>query len=256
MEARPCVPAGTASGLPDVLGLPVAVGPGRFSGRVQLSEAGRGEGAECREVYLHPAASDLPDEVSVSGDNAREDDPLLPLVARGDDGAMERCIARHGPVVWGVITRRVSDRSAAEDLAQEIFTEVWRKAGKHDPKLASEGGYIAMIARRRTIDWLRHKQRLPELTQLPESHEIAAESPEPGVALDGESLRAALGQLPEETRRLFMLHFDQGMSHTEIADSTGLPLGSVKTRLRRGLIEARALLKRLSVGMNAEGGVR
>jgi RNA polymerase sigma factor (sigma-70 family) len=169
---------------------------------------------------------------------------------------MERCIARHGALVWGVISRRVSDRSAAEDLAQEIFTEIWRNAAKHDPKLASEGGFIAMIARRRAIDWLRHQQRLPELTQLPGGAEIAAESPEPGAALDRESLREALGQLPEETRWLFTLHFDQGMSHAEIAESTGLPLGSVKTRLRRGLIEARALLKRLPVAMTAEGGGR
>jgi len=168
---------------------------------------------------------------------------------------MEQCIDCYGPLVWSIILRRVGDRSAAEDLAQEIFTEIWRKADRHNPALSSEAGYIAMIARRRTIDWLRRKQRMPDLVAaLPEIREMASEAMNPDPAVDPEDLWQALRHLPEETRQLFSLHFQQGMSQTEIAEKTGLPLGTVKTRLRRGLIEARALLKKAGSLMNPTGG--
>lgn len=173
---------------------------------------------------------------------------LLAEVARGDSRAMERCIEVHGPLVWGVVLRRVRDHSAAEDLTQEIFTEIWKFAGRHDPAVASEAGFIAMIARRRAIDWTRKQQRLPQMESLVASEELVAVSDGPGDGVDSEILWQALAPLPDETRRLFTLHFEQGMTHSEIAETTGLPLGSVKTRLRRGLIEARSLLQRLGVG--------
>lgn len=163
---------------------------------------------------------------------------------------MRQCIEVHGPLVWGIVRRRVKDHFAAEDLVQEIFTEVWKSSGRHDPSIASEAGFISMIARRRAIDWLRRQQRQPELESLPEKSEIAAEQAGPGLGMDRDTLWAALQRLPDETRRLFVLHFEKGMTHAEIAELTGQPLGSVKTRLRRGLIEARALLQRDGGGMN------
>ena len=138
---------------------------------------------------------------------------------------------------------------AAEDLVQEIFTEVWKSSCRHDPAIAREGGFIAMIARRRAIDWLRRQQRLPEMETLSEKAEIPAEANAPWLGMDRDTLWAALQRLPEETRRLFALHFEKGMTHAEIAELTGQPLGSVKTRLRRGLIEARALLQRDAGGV-------
>jgi RNA polymerase sigma-70 factor (ECF subfamily) len=158
---------------------------------------------------------------------------------------MESCFQVYGPLVWAIVQRRVRDQSAAEDLTQEIFTEVWKNAARHDPAISGEGGFIAMIARRRAIDWVRRQQRLPEIEPLPASADFAAATEDPGQAIDREALWKALERLPEETRRLFSMHFEQGMTHAEIADQTGLPLGSVKTRLRRGLIEARAMFKHL-----------
>lgn len=149
-----------------------------------------------------------------------------------------------------MVLRRVRDRSAAEDLTQEIFTEIWKSAARYDPAVASERGFIAMITRRRSIDWGRKQQRLPEMESLPASDRIAASPELPGEGIDREVLWKALAPLPEETRRLFTLHFEEGMTHREISERTGLPLGSVKTRLRRGLIEARALLKRVGAGVN------
>ena len=174
---------------------------------------------------------------------------LLSAVAEGDALAMKQCIEVHGPLVWGIVCRRVKNHFAAEDLVQEIFTEVWKSSGRHDPAIASEGGFIAMIARRRAIDWLRRQQRLPEMETLSEKAEIPAEANAPWLGMDRDTLWAALQRLPEETRRLFALHFEKGMTHAEIAELTGQPLGSVKTRLRRGLIEARALLQRDAGGV-------
>jgi RNA polymerase sigma-70 factor, ECF subfamily len=167
---------------------------------------------------------------------------LLSRVAHGDARAMEECIAAYGGLVWNIVFKRVRDRSEAEDLTQEIFTEVWRSAGRHDPRIASESGFIAMIARRRSIDWCRRRQHLPEMESLPAGGEIAGQEVEPEGPLDGEALWKALEALPDETRRLFELHFREGMTHQEISEQTGQPLGSVKTRLRRGLIEAKRLL--------------
>lgn len=163
---------------------------------------------------------------------------------------MEACIEAHGGLVWSIVLKRVRDRSAAEDLTQEIFTEIWKTSGRYDPSIASESGFIAMIARRRAIDWSRKQQRLPEMESLPEKADFPAPVEAPGLAMDRDSLWKALETLPDETRKLFTLHFEQGLTHSEIAESTGLPLGSVKTRLRRGLLEARALLGRLGDRLN------
>jgi RNA polymerase sigma-70 factor (ECF subfamily) len=202
-----------------------------------------------QSLHLQSADSDLEPSVPETGATSPAPPALLEAVAKGDPRAMKECIEFHGPMVWGIVRRRVKDHFAAEDLVQEIFTEVWKSSGRHDPAIASEGGFISMIARRRTIDWLRRQQRLPEMENLPEKAEIPADAGAPGLGMDRDSLWTALQRLPDETRRLFVLHFEKGMTHGEIAEVTGQPLGSVKTRLRRGLIEARALLQR-SGGMN------
>jgi RNA polymerase sigma-70 factor (ECF subfamily) len=221
-------------------------GPERAPWRVRLvRRLGSPSG---RTLRLHSVDPDLKRSVPDTGATSSAPPALLDAVAKGDARAMKQCIEVHGPLVWGIVRRRVKDHFAAEDLVQEIFTEVWKSSGRHDPAIASEGGFISMIARRRAIDWLRRQQRLPEMECLPEKSEIPAEASVPGLGMDRDTLWAALQRLPDETRRLFVLHFEKGMTHAEIADLTGQPLGSVKTRLRRGLIEARALLQRDSGG--------
>ncbi len=175
---------------------------------------------------------------------------LLARVARGDPKAMEACIEAYGGLVWTIVLRRVRDHSAAEDLTQEIFTEIWKSAGRHDPSIASESGFIGMIARRRAIDWNRKQQRLPAMETMPVKDEIATAEADPGGGIDRDTLWQSLKALPDETRRLFTLHFEEGLTHSEISEKTGLPLGSVKTRLRRGLIEARRLLSFTGKGMS------
>lgn len=177
----------------------------------------------------------------------KADGGILQEVAKGIERAMENCIVKYGGLVWSIARRYVKDHSAAEDVVQETFTDLWKSAKRYDPSIATECTFVGMLARRRAIDFARKQNRQPILEPLPEAETLPLATDEPSAALRCESadVREALKQLPEETQELFMFHFDQGMTHPEIAKHTGMPLGTVKTRLRRGLIEVRDILRRL-----------
>lgn len=175
---------------------------------------------------------------------------ILAEVARGAEGAMERCIDYYGGLVWSIARRHVSDPSLVEEVVQDIFMDLWKSAGRYDPKLAVETTFIGTLARRRSIDALRRRSRQPVTEPLPDVESLTHAAPEPDPALRcaREDVRVALTHLPEQTRELFTLHFDEGLTHPEIAAKTGLPLGTVKTQIRRGLIEVRNTLRRLEGG--------
>ncbi|MCU0749688.1 MAG: sigma-70 family RNA polymerase sigma factor [Akkermansiaceae bacterium] len=175
-------------------------------------------------------------------------EPILPRLAAGDARAMRDCIDRYGSLVWGIVRRSIKDTTEAEDLVQEVFTEIWKKAGFFDPRVASETTYVGLIARRRSIDHLRRQGRQPGFETL----EAAESIPTPhaaasSIACDPETIKSSVAALPEDTRQLFQLFFEDGFTHPEIAEKTGLPLGTVKTRLRRGLISLREHLQRLGI---------
>lgn len=175
-------------------------------------------------------------------DPSREE--ILPRVARREPGAMRACIAQFANLVWSIIRRYVQPDTEAEDVVQETFTELWQKADRFDGSRASSATFIGLIARRRGIDWLRRKGRRPATDPLPDDFDQQLATAEPARSgIDSERLHGALGQLPDEVRELFSLHFTAGLTHHEIADRTGLPLGTVKTRLRRGLITLREQLQ-------------
>ena len=169
--------------------------------------------------------------------------PLLPLVAKGDARAMKRCIDQYAPLVWSIVNRRINVQRDAEETCQEIFTEIWQKASKFNSSKSKESTFIGLIARRRSIDWLRKQNRLPPLATLDHLDDHASPQSLAGNAIDRGKLWEMLGKLPSKTLELFSLHFEKGMTHEEISGQTGIPLGTVKTQLRRGLIEARKLLK-------------
>lgn len=188
------------------------------------------------------------------------DNTLLARVASGDRGAVRDCIERFGPTIRGMARRMLGSGPDADDAVQEAFISVWRAAGKFDPDVASESTYILTIARRRLIDSIRARRRSPRLEAYEEGSTMAPEVRE-NVDDDAAKARIALAQLREDERRVIELTILSGLSQTEVAQSTGMPLGTVKTHARRGLIHLRALLNkamakpglRLASGAGLEG---
>ncbi len=187
--------------------------------------------------------ADLDAEVdaALEGSRARA---ILPDVARGDRAAVGRCMARYGALVWS-IARRLSPTAAdAEDATQEVFLDLWRSAARFDPARGSEPMFVTMITRRRLIDRLRAMR--PRLEhELPGLEEWTRQVPQEfraDRAAEAAIARAALETLPPEQQRIIDLSIVHGLSHSEIATRVGLPLGTVKTQVRRGLIKVRQAL--------------
>ena len=182
---------------------------------------------------------------------ARSDDdlPALPLLARaagGDAGAVRECLVRYGGLVWSMARRFAP--ADAEDAVQEIFVDLWKSAGRFDPEVASEPVFVAMIARRRLIDRRRHTNRQPGTEAIGDLWTIADPSAGPDRCAEASMAARALGQLRSEQREVLLLSVCVGLSHEEIAAQIGMPLGTVKTHARRGLLRIRAVL----LGVEAE----
>ena len=170
---------------------------------------------------------------------------ILRQVAAGEPGAMVACMDRFGGLVWSLARRLALGGSDADDAVQEIFIDVWKSAARFDPTIASETTFVAMIARRRLIDRGRRRQRRLDATSLPDALQPTAE-PIPDAPERNEQAgraTAALEKLRPEQQRVLQLAIYHGCSHEEIARSTGLPLGTVKTHARRGLIRLREILE-------------
>ncbi len=176
------------------------------------------------------------------------DQNLLPRVAAGDSDAMNLCISRYGGIVWAIAKRYIPNRSEAEDLVQEVFIEIWKKAESFNPSIASEATFVGLITKRRAIDHLRRHGRKPDFEPLAVAESIPLPNPDhSSITCDPETVKSSLATFPDETRQLFELFFQEGFTHPEIAKKTGLPLGTVKTRLRRGLITLREHLQRIGI---------
>jgi RNA polymerase sigma-70 factor (ECF subfamily) len=172
------------------------------------------------------------------------DELLLPLIAAGDRLAVSRCIRRYGPLVWSIARRLSPTPADAEDAVQEIFLDIWRHANRFDAARASEKVFVTMLARRTLIDRLRgFKPRLR--SEMPLEEDWEHEGPETGRAeRDAEvaEVRECLRRLPATQQHVIALSLVHGMSHAEISNRIGMPLGTVKTLLRRGIARARAAL--------------
>lgn len=165
--------------------------------------------------------------------------PLLGRVAAGDAVAIRECLARYGNLVWSIARR--FEPADAEDAVQEIFLDLWKSAGRFDPAVASETAFVAVIARRRLIDRRRARMRRPAaVDHVPES--IADPGTAPDTCAEATQAARALDQLRPEQRQVLVLSTVGGLSHGEIAERTGMPLGTVKAHARRGLLSIRAAL--------------
>ncbi len=170
---------------------------------------------------------------------------ILSRVARREAEAMKECIDAFGGLVWGIARRFVQPDSETEDVVQEVFTELWQKADRFDSARASEATFIGLIARGRSIDWLRKRSRRPSLEPIEEGLDVSVEAMNQGTLsrVGSDEMRLAIQSLSKQTQELFRMHFELGQTHPEIAESTGLALGTVKTKLRRGLVELRSAIK-------------
>jgi len=169
---------------------------------------------------------------------------ILQRIADGDQNAVQDCLKAYGGLVWSLARRMLRNNEEAEDAVQEIFIEVWKNASRFDPVLASEATFVAMIARRRLIDKIRFSQRRISADSL---EDILAEpagnsGKEMQVVVEGRQAFKSLRELRPEQRQVLQLSILHGLSHQEIADATGMPLGTVKTHARRGLLQAREIL--------------
>lgn len=170
-------------------------------------------------------------------------DPILPRVARREPGAAEALLERFGGLVWSIAQRLAPTRADAEDAVQDVFLELWRVAERWDPRVGAEATFVATIARRRLIDRIRRLGVRPA-HDLPASLATSSSHVVRRVSLADEASRAAraLRELRPEQQQVLELAIFQGLTHPQISERTGLPLGTVKTHARRGLIRLRELL--------------
>lgn len=184
--------------------------------------------------------------------HARNSDALVPLVTRvaeGDEGALRSLYDATSAQVFGSCLSILRDRGAAEEAVVEVFAQVWRQAERYDPSRGSVASWIATLARTRAIDHGRARERQNAgRSALDASHVDLFTDPTPTpdeASFQSERaarVHTALGSLPIEQRRALEAAFFGGLSHTEVAEWLGLPLGTVKTRIRSGLSALRRAL--------------
>jgi len=169
---------------------------------------------------------------------------VLDRVAAGESSAVDDCMSQYGGLVWSLARRFCPDRTDAEDAVQEIFIEVWRNAGRFDAAIGSESTFVTMIARRRLIDRYRKRSRTPETSPVFEDAVACDNEQVDRAEIREEAARARrqMQRLRPEERRVLELSIDGGLSQSQIAEATNLPLGTVKTHARRGLMRLRRLL--------------
>ena len=168
-----------------------------------------------------------------------EDDAiLLGRVQRGDEAAMAALYDRYSKIVYSVSLRVLRDAAAAEDVLQEIFMQVWRSPGSFVATRGTLGGWLAVVARNRSIDTLRRKRPTEQVEDvaLASTTNIADES-ERNLMM--EKARVVIATLPPDQKKTLEMAFFDGLTHSEIAEMTGDPLGTVKTRIRSALIVLR-----------------
>ncbi|MBS0516114.1 MAG: sigma-70 family RNA polymerase sigma factor [Proteobacteria bacterium] len=176
---------------------------------------------------------------------------LLAAVANGDAAAFERLYRATAAKLFGICLRMLAQRSDAEEVLQEVFVTVWRKAGQYDARLANPLTWLGMLARNRAIDRLRAGAGARGVARIELSEDIAAELSDPSpstlaaVAAVDEKRRLdhCLGRLDAQRRVLIRTAFFDGATYEELARRCGSPLGTVKSWIRRGLAQLKLCLE-------------
>ena len=163
------------------------------------------------------------------------DGALVSAVRAGNQDAIAQLYDRYSQVVYAVAMRVLGDTTAAEDVLQEIFMQLWRNPGAFDASRGSLAPWLAVIARNRAVDMLRKRRPQDDISEvtLGVETDMAAEADRARVV---EKVRAVLKEMPSPQRSALEMAYFEGYSHSEIAQKTGEPLGTVKTRIRAGLM--------------------
>lgn len=171
---------------------------------------------------------------------------LLLRVARGDEDAFSQLYDRVAPTVWGVARRVLRDSALAEDVTQEVLVEVWRKASRFDPQRGSALAWVTTLAHRRAVDRVRSEHATARREQLVSDRSVPAPydevSEQVGLQLERQQVRRCINALTALQRESVLLAFYRGYTYPEVATLLDVPLGTVKTRMRDGLIRLRDCL--------------
>ena len=167
-----------------------------------------------------------------------DDQALLDAVAEGSQDAMAAVFDRYSKIVYCIALRVLREPSLAEDVMQEVLLQVWKRPQSFVSQRGNLAAWLSVVTRNRAIDVLRKRFPLDPIGDLPlpDPRDMVLER-EQGWLLD--KVRNALSSLPLEQQGPLELAYFQGLSHTEIAERTGSPLGTVKTRIRAGLMSIR-----------------
>ena len=179
-----------------------------------------------------------------------EDAALIGQMKSGDEGAFTTFYDRFAPGLFSMIYAILHDQKESEDVLQEAFLQMWKRTATYDAARSSLFTWAVMIARHKAIDRLRSRQRQTRLSEAvaneTEAFAVSAPSDRADNALartdERERVRAALGQIGADQREAIDLAFFGGLTQTQIAERLGAPLGTVKARIRRGLLALREVL--------------
>lgn len=196
-------------------------------------------------VYDNPRLSGEGIAVLALPQQAEANDQLCTLllaVGKGDRQAFAAVYQASASRLYPVALKMLRQQEAAEDVLQEAFISIWRKAEQFDPDRGEPLGWMTTIVRNCAIDRLRSQRRTSNTVELSEAPEIAV--PEPNVSPQmAISMRACLQQLEENQRKAILFTYYYGMTHEELATRLDAPLGTVKSWVRRGLLQLRGCLE-------------
>jgi len=186
--------------------------------------------------------------------NEPSDEALLDAIAGGAVWAMDSLYQRYNRILYSLAYRMVADHQVAEDLLQDAFLAVWRRATTYSPQSGAARSWLISIMHHRTIDYLRRVRRRSTIQEAPlEELELNEGIAHPDAwdaawqSVKSSRVRAALMQIPTEQRLVIELAYFQGWTHTEIAQGTQIPLGTIKARMRLGLLHLKHVLIQMGI---------